>query len=86
MLGRPRGFTLVEVLVVITLLSVLLALGVPALGTYTANVRLRTAAEKVLADLQRARSRSHPPEQQFPAVLSLGDASFGRDHQQRERQ
>lgn len=91
MLGRSRGFTMVEVLVVITILSVLLAFGVPALSTYMGNVRLRTAAETVLADLQRARSEAirlnsnSPPF--FPAetpasiviVSSVNDSSGGHD-------
>ncbi|HRF12932.1 MAG: putative major pilin subunit [Candidatus Accumulibacter phosphatis] len=91
MLGRRRGFTLIEFLVVITLLSVLLSLGVPALSTYMANVRLRTAAEKVLADLQTARTEAirlnsnsspfFPSETPANIVItsSVSDSSGGND-------
>ncbi|MEF8699496.1 MAG: GspH/FimT family pseudopilin [Candidatus Accumulibacter sp. UW26] len=54
--GRGLGFTLIEVMVVVALLSVLLGLGAPAFSRYVANVRLRSTAETVLADLQKART------------------------------
>ncbi|HMW17643.1 MAG TPA: GspH/FimT family pseudopilin [Accumulibacter sp.] len=58
MRSRQRAFTLIEVLVVVAIIGVLLALGVPAFNNYLNNVRLRIAAENFLAGLQMARSEA----------------------------
>lgn len=56
--NRWRGFSLVELMVVIAILSVLLSLGVPAFAGYISNVRLRVAAESFLAGIQTARAEA----------------------------
>lgn len=53
-----RGFTIVELLVGMTLLAVLLALGVPAMGTYLQNSKLASAAASYYNGLQMARSEA----------------------------
>lgn len=53
-----RGFSLVELMVVIGIVSVLMSLGVPAFMSYLHNVRLRVAAESFLAGIQAARSEA----------------------------
>lgn len=58
MSGRLRGFSLIEAMVVIAILSVLLSLGAPAFASYVANVRLRAAAESFLAGIQTARAEA----------------------------
>ncbi len=53
-----RGFTIVELLVGLTLLAVLLGLGVPAMGTYLQNSKLASAAGSYLTGLQTARTEA----------------------------
>jgi len=58
--SRPRGsgFTLVEVLVSITILSILVAIGMPTFSSMIQNNRLTTATNDLLATLQTARSEA----------------------------
>jgi type IV fimbrial biogenesis protein FimT len=56
--ARSRGFTMVELLVGITLLAVLLALGAPAMGTYLQNSKLASATASYYAGMQTARAEA----------------------------
>ena len=55
---NQRGFTIVELLVGLTLLAVLLGLGVPAMGTYLQNSKLASAASSYYSGLQMARTEA----------------------------
>lgn len=55
---QGKGFSLVELVVAIAIMGVLLGLGLPALTTYTRNVKLRANAESFLAGLQLARGEA----------------------------
>ncbi|MEX2572147.1 MAG: prepilin-type N-terminal cleavage/methylation domain-containing protein [Gemmatimonadota bacterium] len=55
---RPRGnsgFTLVEVLLVMTVLAVLVALAVPSFQQVTASMRARAALDRLTSEIYRAR-------------------------------
>ncbi len=56
--GAACGFTLVEVLVSLAIVGLLLALGLPALTTYSVNSKIRAAADNFSADLQSARTEA----------------------------
>jgi type IV fimbrial biogenesis protein FimT len=53
-----RGFTLVELLIAITVLGILLALGAPSFMVWIQNTQIRTAADAVLNGLQLARTEA----------------------------
>jgi type IV fimbrial biogenesis protein FimT len=56
--GSAAGFTLVELLVGVTIVGVLLALGAPALGTYLQNSKLANAAASYYGGIQSARTEA----------------------------
>lgn len=68
--GLQRGFSMVELAVVVGLLGFLLALGVPALSDMIANARVRNAAEGVLNGMQIARAEAI--RRNAPVNLQIG--------------
>jgi len=55
---RPAGFTLPELLIVLAIVGVLLAAGMPSLRTYTQNQQLASAANAFLGALNLTRSEA----------------------------
>jgi type IV fimbrial biogenesis protein FimT len=56
--ARARGFSLLEVMVVVAIMGVVLAIGVPSYQTWIQNLQIRAAAESVVAGLQVAKNES----------------------------
>jgi type IV fimbrial biogenesis protein FimT len=55
---RHTGFTIIELLVGITILAIVLGLGAPAMGSYLQNSKLGSAAANFHAGLQLARTEA----------------------------
>lgn len=55
---RPRGFTLIELMVTIALLTFLLTIAYPGFVAMLANLRVRSVADGVLSGLQHARGEA----------------------------
>lgn len=55
---RDRGFSLVEMLIVVAIVAVMAAVALPNIGQYIRNYRIRGAAQDVAGALQTARSRA----------------------------
>ena len=56
--SRSRGFTIVELLVTITVLGIVLMLGLPNLSAWLQNTQIRNSAEAMVAGLQLARTEA----------------------------
>lgn len=52
---RPSGFSLLELLVVLVLVSILVGLAAPRLASFADGIRRRGALDRVTGDLYRAR-------------------------------
>ncbi|HEV7576745.1 MAG TPA: GspH/FimT family pseudopilin [Caldimonas sp.] len=75
--AAASGFTLVELLVGVTMVGVLLALGAPALGTYLQNSRVANTTATFYSGIQTARTeaiRRNVPVQ-FMLTNSVGSAA-----------
>lgn len=56
--SRHGGFTLVELMIGITILAILLGIAVPNFQTWFQNIQIRNAAESITNGLQRARAEA----------------------------
>lgn len=55
---HSEGFTLIELMIAISLLAILMLLGMPAFSSYLQNAKLRSAAENFYAGVQMARAEA----------------------------
>jgi prepilin-type N-terminal cleavage/methylation domain-containing protein len=67
--GRPRGFTLLEILVVLTVIGLILALAVPAYSKLAPRLRLLAASHQLLANLRHAHSVAISRQQTVSVAL-----------------
>lgn len=56
--GRPRGFTLIELMVTMVILAILIALGFPSYQQWIINSKIRNAAESIQNGLRLARNEA----------------------------
>jgi type IV fimbrial biogenesis protein FimT len=74
---QQRGVTILELLIVITLLSVILAIAVPGYRQLVLNNRQATAVNELVTALQLARSEAITRNVAAPAVVSVCASSNG---------
>lgn len=55
---RQRGFSLIELLVAISILGLLMVAAMPSIGTWLDNTRIRNQGDSIIAGLQAARSEA----------------------------
>lgn len=77
-LNRKKGLSIIEIIVVLVLLSIVLAIGVPYFLRSKGNTQVRTQAKQLKADLEYARSiaRTQGGEVTF-AYSSPAESSTG---------
>ncbi|MFP2927603.1 Tfp pilus assembly protein FimT/FimU [Pyxidicoccus sp. 3LG] len=79
MRSRPGGFTLVEVVVVLAILSILVTLSVMALGVLTARARMSGGVMELNAALSAARSHSLGRGVRTAVLIDTAEGAPGAD-------
>jgi len=76
MLTRPAdGFSLIELMTVVSLISVLLMIGMPSFVTWTRNVKVRAAADELQNALRMAQTEAIRRSRQVVFVRTTGSTA-----------
>lgn len=76
---KPSGFSLIELMIGITILAILLGLALPSFQTWLKNTQIRNAAESITNGLQRARAEAVALNTNVAFVLGA-DSSWTVDY------
>ena len=82
---RRAGFTLVELMVVLFILSILAALAAPSFSRTIVSARLRASAAEVRATFARARSLAVAGARERSVVFDLEKGEYGLDNEATRR-
>lgn len=74
---HSQGFTLIELVIAMTSIGILAALGVPNFRTWLANTQARTVAEALQNDLRKAQAEAVRLNRQVALVLTNSTPSSG---------
>lgn len=72
----PTGFSLIELIIVIALISIVSAFAVPAWQKYTANTNLKTAAREMMADLSNAKQRAVEENLKYSITFNVAGNNY----------
>lgn len=72
--SKLAGFTLIEMMIVVSVIGILAAIGLPSYQTLIQNAQIRTAAESIQAGLQKARVEAVKRNVQVRFVLGTNSA------------
>lgn len=71
-LSRHRGFTIIELMIAVVILSIFIMLAAPSFAAWIMNTRIRTTTESVVSGLQLARNEAVRRNLAVQFVLGTG--------------
>jgi type IV fimbrial biogenesis protein FimT len=72
--ARSRGFTLIELMVTLTILAVLVGIGVPSFRTFVENQKVKTGSFELMTAVMMARSEAIKRNATVTLTPTAGDA------------
>lgn len=75
MTARPHAFTLLEILVVVTIIAIAASVSAALAWTTSSSVRLGAAVQNVVADLQYAQSQAITTQKKVYVVFTIANAT-----------
>ena len=74
--GRESGFTIVELILVLTIMVILVAVTVPTMTTWLPNYYLRSAAMDIFSNMQYAKTEAVRLDSPYAVVFDPGNDKF----------
>jgi len=71
-----RGFTLLEIIMTLTLIVIVAAIAYPSYSRMTANGNLRNAARDITGDMANLKERAMAQNTQFNIVFNVGNNTY----------
>lgn len=78
-LRDQKGFSLVEIIVVVSILAIVSAIAIPSLIRYVSNSNLKSAARDVASDILNLRERSIAENRMYKISISVADNNYTID-------
>lgn len=76
---RQHGFTMIELVITVTLVAIVAAMAAPSMQTYVMNSRLTGASQELLRSLQTARSEATKRQQRVVVCASANPTAADPD-------
>jgi type IV fimbrial biogenesis protein FimT len=73
---RHRGFSLVELMVVVIIIAIIAAIAIPTFRTWIRNTRVRTTADSIVAGFQMAKNESLRRNVDIRLTFNADDTSW----------